>query len=262
MPDWKRYVREHLPPLALDAERELEIVEELATHLEAAYEAALAEGVSAREAERRVASQVADWRLLECELLRVESSATESWLLKAEQIQPQKEWKGRSMLEALIQDLHFGFRMLRKKPGFTVVAVVTLAAGIGLNAAIFSVVNAVLLRPLTYREPDRLVQIWEANWKKGVDDNVVSPTNFLDWQSRSQSFEKMAIYNSWLPALGVGDGTAKIAGATVSGISFSCWALRRSWGAPSAWKKRNPARTAWSSSVTVSGSNALAVMPR
>ena len=72
MPDWKRYVREHLPPLALDAERELEIVEELATHLEAIHEAALAEGVPEQEAERRVAAQVADWRLLECEVNRAE----------------------------------------------------------------------------------------------------------------------------------------------------------------------------------------------
>ena len=84
--------------------------------------------------------------------------------------------------------------MLAKRPGFTVVAVLTLAIGIGATTAIFSVVNAVLLRPLPYKEPDRLVQFWETNPLKGWTENVVAPANYLDWQSRSESFELMSAY--------------------------------------------------------------------
>jgi putative ABC transport system permease protein len=82
--------------------------------------------------------------------------------------------------------------MLRRSPGFAAAAILTLALGIGANATIFSFVNAVLLRPLPYREPGRLVSLWQNNTKQGVADNPVSPANFLDWRERSRSFEGMA----------------------------------------------------------------------
>ncbi len=97
-------------------------------------------------------------------------------------------------MNTLLLDLRYAVRMLAKRPGFTVVAVLTLAIGIGATTAIFSVVNAVLLRPLPYKEPDRLVQFWETNPLKGWTENVVAPANYLDWQSRSESFELMSAY--------------------------------------------------------------------
>jgi len=97
-------------------------------------------------------------------------------------------------LDTFWQDLRYGLRMLAKSPGFTAVAVVTLALGIGANTAIFSVINAVLLTPLPFPHPDRLVQIWERNPHIGLDQGVVSPYNFLDWQSQSHDFEAMAAY--------------------------------------------------------------------
>src|ERR1051325_7302083 len=100
-------------------------------------------------------------------------------------------------MNSLIQDIRFGSRMLLKAPGFTAVAVIVLALGLGANTAIFSVVNAVLLRPLPYPQPDRLVQIWHTPPQSsfpGITRFSVSPANYLDWANQSRSFEQMAIY--------------------------------------------------------------------
>ena len=95
-------------------------------------------------------------------------------------------------METLLKDIRYGVRGLLKRPGFTTVAVITLALGIGANTAIFSVVNTVLLRPLPYRDAQHIVTIWQNNAKAGVSRNDVSPANFLDWKEQSQSFESMA----------------------------------------------------------------------
>jgi len=93
-------------------------------------------------------------------------------------------------MDTLRQDLVYALRRLRQAPGFTLVAIATLALGIGANSAIFSMVNAVLLRPLPFEEPERLVmvaQVWE-----GRNTGVYSPQNFLDMQAAAQSFESLA----------------------------------------------------------------------
>jgi len=99
------------------------------------------------------------------------------------------------MIETLLQDMRYAFRMLLKNPGFTAIAIVALTLGIGANTAIFSVVNAVLLKPLPYPGSDRLVVIFENNLSKGWETFSVSPANFLDWRSQNQSFEDLAAYN-------------------------------------------------------------------
>ncbi len=101
----------------------------------------------------------------------------------------------------LFQDLRYAIRMLLKKPAFTAVAVMTLALGIGANTAIFSVVNAVLLRPLSYKQPHSLVQIWETNPLRGWTVNVVAPANYLDWEKRNNVFEGLAAYRSSFASL-------------------------------------------------------------
>jgi predicted permease len=102
--------------------------------------------------------------------------------------------RGGGMVEALWQDLRYGVRMLLKHPGFTFIAVLTLALGIGVNTALFSVVNAVLLRPLPYAEPERLVQLYEANAQQGYDRFAFSLANFVDHRDQQTGFEQMAAY--------------------------------------------------------------------
>lgn len=95
-------------------------------------------------------------------------------------------------LDEAARDFRHAIRMLLRNPGFTVVAVLTLALGIGANTAIFSVINSVLLHPLPYHDPDNLVMVWESNSQHPNPHNTVSPPNFLDWQSRNTVFSNMA----------------------------------------------------------------------
>ena len=110
-----------------------------------------------------------------------------------------------AVVEQVLQDLRYGARLLRRSPGFTIVAVLTLALGVGANTAIFSVVNAVLLRPLPFPQPQRLVRLWESKPSDDVHRNVVNPENFLNWQERTRSFEHMAAI-SGLPSNITGEG--------------------------------------------------------
>jgi putative ABC transport system permease protein len=96
--------------------------------------------------------------------------------------------------DEMIQDLRFGVRMLLKNPGFTLIAVATLALGIGANTAIFSVVNAVVFRPLPYTEPERLIRLWESNPGRGWPEFSASAPNFADWRKQQTVFEQLAAY--------------------------------------------------------------------
>jgi predicted permease len=104
---------------------------------------------------------------------------------------------GRRWLADLVHDGRYGFRLLRKNPGFTAVCILTLALGIGANTAIFSIVEAVLLRPLPFQEPERIVRLFHVPPQKsfpGMSLFSLSPANFLDWKAQSHSFEAMAAY--------------------------------------------------------------------
>src|SRR5262245_15034959 len=188
-PNWNHIVRERLAVLRLPPEREIDIVEELALHLEAAYEDALAKGVSEAEAEA-FAEQSYDWRLLECELSRAEQSLVMRALPPPELI----EQRGGMRMESFIQDLRFCVRLLLKQPGFALIAIFTLALGIGANTAIFSVVNAVLLRPLPYADDERLVMIWDKLPTTGIKRMLVSVPEYIDFRDRAHSFAQVGIY--------------------------------------------------------------------
>jgi hypothetical protein len=99
-------------------------------------------------------------------------------------------------LERLLQDVRYGVRTLRKSPGFACVAIFTLALGIGANTTIFSVIDATLLKPLPFPQPDRLMLVWETSGKGHEDWNAVSAPNFWDFERQSKSFERMAIFDA------------------------------------------------------------------
>jgi len=109
-------------------------------------------------------------------------------------------------MEKLFQDILFGARLLRKNPGFAAIVALTLSLGIGANTTIFSVVSAVMLRPLSYKDPDRLVVVWEHNRPRERANNVISPANFLDWQEQNSVLESMAAFVDFRANLtGMGD---------------------------------------------------------
>jgi predicted permease len=109
------------------------------------------------------------------------------------------------MLRTLWQDLRYGARTLLKNSGFTFVAVITIALGVGANTAIFSLVSAVLLRPLNYHQPEQLVMVWESDSAVGDSRDTIAPANYADWATQNQSFEDMAAFE-WRNYNLTGDG--------------------------------------------------------
>jgi putative ABC transport system permease protein len=187
---------------------EAELGEEIRIHQEMAAEQARHEGVGPDEAvfaaRRRMGNRA-----------QLAEAARDVWRPPA--------------LGDLGQDLRYALRGLRRQPGYAVAAALTLMLAIGATTALFSVLDALLLRPLPYREADRMVQVWEHKRTSDNRENLVSPANFLDWRDRTRSFEHLAAYTWTSLPLG-GEGPAVIYGRMVTGNFFSVMGARPSLG--------------------------------
>lgn len=134
-------------------------------------------------------------------------------------------------MHTTMQDLRYALRMLVRTPGFTVVAVLTLALGVGANTAIFTIVNSLLLRPLPYGEPDRLVMVWQDfSARGGPADEWASPGNFADWRNAGQIFEAVAAIGGWRPTLTGGAEPEAIPGEVVSHEYFTLLGIHPALG--------------------------------
>jgi len=181
------------------AQADQELDDELRDHLEQRTEEYVAQGMTQEEAHRRA---------------RLDLEGFEQTKEKCRNAR-RVNW-----IQDLIQDLRYGLRMLRKSFGFTSVAVLTLALGIGANTAIFSIVNGVMLQPLPYPHPQQLVVI--ARTVPRFDHPVpVSGPNFLDWRARATQFQSLAGFDGRGFAVMLGNQPENIIGAAVSSTFFS-----------------------------------------
>ncbi|MGA3300391.1 MAG: permease prefix domain 1-containing protein, partial [Candidatus Acidiferrales bacterium] len=164
-------IRGWFSPGAGAAESEQDFERELASHLEMLTEENVRRGMALEEARRAA---------------RIRLGGT------TQLSETNRELRGSPWLETFLQDARYAFRMLRKNPGFTAVAILTLALGIGANTAIFSVVYAVLLKPLPYAHPEQLVTAFQANLQEGVPETGVSYPNFEEWRAQNHVFTELA----------------------------------------------------------------------
>jgi hypothetical protein len=136
----------------------------------------------------------------------------------------------RETMNSLLADLRFGLRMMRKHPAFTAIAIITLALGIGANTAIFSVVNAALLKALPVAEPDRLVMVFETNPARGFIRGTVAPGNYLTWKAQQTVFEELGALGAQSFTLAGNDGAEMLEGARVSANIFGLLRVAPSHG--------------------------------
>ncbi|HEX6717949.1 MAG TPA: ABC transporter permease [Pyrinomonadaceae bacterium] len=124
-------------------------------------------------------------------------------------------------MNSFLKDIRYGIRSLLRQPGFTAVVVLTLALGIGANTAIFSVVYSVLLKPMPFTRPDRMVLIWGENRAEGNSRNQVSHTDIVDYRAQRTAFESITTFNSWTPLLSGTGEPARVNAALVGDDFFS-----------------------------------------
>ncbi len=197
MRDWEAFVRERLSLPELQPEREQRIVSELAAQLEDFYRDGLSRGLNDREADAFAREQILDWDCLASDVQRADAIGKrpeiDRWLDRTSD-KSLSAGGLRFVLTDLLLDVRHAFRRLGKSPGFSLATVLTLALGIGANAAIFSLVHGIVIHPLPYSEPDRIVNLWHAAPGLGADQFELSPGTFVHFRDGVDSFEALALY--------------------------------------------------------------------
>src|SRR5688572_17304983 len=129
-------------------------------------------------------------------------------------------------MHTFLADVRLALRTLMKNRGFAAVALLTIALGVGANAAVFSVVNATLIQPLPYPDPERLVAVFEPARRASVERRAVSYPNFLDWRREARSFERMSVILGGRFTMAIGDEPERLSGELVSGSYFEVLGVR------------------------------------
>lgn len=205
MPDFKSEIRASLAALKISGDRETEIVEELSQHLQEQYEQALSHGASEHEANQLVLNELTD--SLRDELKRVEKIPRLAPL-------PIGVQQTGNRFAGFWDDIRFGLRMLRKQPGFAIVAILTLGIGVGASTAMLSLVRDVLIRPLPYAHSDRLYAIWASSESSGQNKIAASGPDFIDYSEQNKSFARLAEYIPRFTFTWTGDGEPKLVNCT------------------------------------------------
>lgn len=213
MPDFKAEIRKSIAELNLSPEQETEIVEELSQHLEERFEKAVSEGASEEEAKQLVLEELVQPDSLSAQLERVKMPSHQAAVTIGAN-------KTRQRLGGFWDDIRFGLRMLRKQPGFAIVAVLTLGIGIGASTAMLSLVQDVLLRPLPYAHSDRLYAIWASSESTGQTKVAASGPDFLDYLEQNRSFVHVAEYIRLFTFTWTGDGEPKLVNCTAPSEQF------------------------------------------
>src|SRR5262249_39667083 len=188
MPEWKREIIERLAPLNLAPTREAEIVEELSQHLEDRYAESLSGGATEGEAHRAALAELSESATLQRELRAGEPRIAQETIALGNN-------RRMNMIADLWQDLRYGARMLMKRPGFTLIAVITLSLGVGANTAIFSVVNAVLLNPLPYPESEQLMMVYGEFPALKTNQMRLSLPEYVDFRQQTRSFAASGVFD-------------------------------------------------------------------
>ena len=210
MPDWKPEILRRLAPLNLAPTREAEIADELSQHLDDRYQELVASGQSEDTAFRTALNELKGEDLLARRLRPVERNPYR------EPIVPGKTTG--NFLSGVLQDIRYALRVLRKSPGFATVAVLTLALGIGANTALFSVVNGVLLNPLPYAHPDKLVTV--TSFEPQFGEGSISYPDLQDWVRENRTLSSLAGYRSFQSFNLIGQTDAQRVSAVNVSASF------------------------------------------
>jgi putative ABC transport system permease protein len=214
MPEWASHIRPHFAALRLEPGREAEILDEISQHLDARYEELLADGVTEAEALRLVTDELRSPDALAAFMRPLRQAHTPIPLAPGT--------PGRGLFRGFLQDLRIAFRSLKKAPLFATAAILTLALAIGANTAIFSVMHAVLIDPLAFPEPDRLVSLLGSAPGSEVSGTFGLGTEFyVEYQENAKTLEDLAFYATLQTTMRADDHVERLFMATTTPTLFS-----------------------------------------
>ena len=235
MPEWKKEIARRLEGLRLEPTREAEITEELTQHLDDRYAELQALGATQFEAFHAALTELSDNKVLARELRRVEPAIIQEPVTLGAN-------RRSNMLGNLFLDLRYALRMLRKSPGFTAVALLSLGLGIGANTAIFSSVNALLLHPFDFRDLDRLVAVSATLPQRDAEFYPMTAADFADLRNQQTVFEELAAYRQSNSNLTGGGEPERVQTFEVSADYFKLLGVEAAFGRTFLPEEEQPGR--------------------